>query len=334
MSPPVRYLSEADVREVLDMPLALREVERAFAAHGRGDAVDTPRVRTRQSGAHLHVLQAAAPELNLIGFKAYYVVPGGSSTSLIQLIDRERGDLVALVESDWLGRVRTGASTGVAAAHLAREDARTLGLFGYGRQAVAQLEAVRAVRPLQTAKVYGRNAQAVRAFCEAMSARLGLQVRPAVSPEDTVRGSDIVITITRASQPLFDGRWLEPGQFVAAAGSNSLDRREIDLETVRRASLVVVDARETAERESGDLLPAVEAGLVRWQRLTELGEIVAGTRPGRSDASQIALFESHGMGLQDIYTAAQVLHLARERGLGTLLPMMAQPASGRTGALD
>lgn len=334
MSPPVLYLSEADVRKVLDMPLALREVERAFAAHGRGEAVDTARVRTRQQGAHLHVLQAAAPELHLVGFKAYYVVPGRSSTSLIQLIDRERGDLVALVEADWLGRIRTGAATGVATARLARADASTMGLFGHGRQAVAQLEAVAAVRALRRVKVYGRDVQATRAFCEAMGARLGLDVRPAASPEATVRGSDIVVTITRASEPLFDGRWLDAGQFVAAAGGNSLDRREIDLETIRRAGLVVVDSRETAERECGDLLPAVEAGLMRWQRLAELGEIVAGTRAGRADDSQIALFESHGMGLQDLYTAAAVLRRARERGLGTWLPIQGQPEDGRTGALD
>lgn len=328
---PVRYLSEADVRQVLDMPLALREVERAFAAHGRGEAVDTPRVRTRQPGAHLHVLQAASAELGLVGLKAYYVMPGQSSTSLIQLIDREHGHLVALVESDWLGRVRTGAATGVATARLAREDARVAGFFGYGRQAVAQLEAVCAVRRLSEAKVYGRDSAAVRAFCEAMSARLGVNVRPAASPEETVRGSDIVVAMTRASEPLFDGRWLEPGQFVAAAGGNSLDRREIDLETVRRAGLVVVDSREIAERECGDLLPAVEAGLLHWQRLMELGEIVAGVREGRRDAAQITLFESHGMGLQDLYTAAQVLVLARERDLGTDLPMQA-PA--RSSALD
>ncbi len=327
----VRYLSEADVRQLLDMPLALREVERAFAAHGRGEAVDTPRVRTRQPGAHLHVLQAAAPELGLIGLKAYYVVPGKASTSLIQLIDLAQGHLVALVEADWLGRVRTGAATGVAAARLAREDSRVAGFFGYGRQAVAQLEAVCAVRPLAEVKVHGRDTAAVRTFCDAMSARLGVNVRPAASPEETVRGSDIVVAMTRASEPLFDGRWLEPGQFVAAAGGNSLDRREIDLETVRRADLVVVDSREITERECGDLLPAVEAGLLHWQRLAELGEVVAGVREGRRDAEQITLFESHGMGLQDVYTAAQVLALAREHGLGTDLPMQAPV---RSGALD
>jgi ornithine cyclodeaminase/alanine dehydrogenase-like protein (mu-crystallin family) len=317
----VTYFSEADVRAVLTMPVALDAVERAFAARGRGAAFDVPRERTRLPGGHLHVMQAAAPELDLVGYKAYYIKPGASRTSLIHLISRSEGKLLAIVESDWMGQLRTGAATGVAVRHLARADATTLGLFGYGRHAVTQLEAISRMRELQEVRVFARDAGRVERFCREQGARLGLNLRAARSCEDAVRGVDIVATMTRASEPLFDGNWLEPGQLVSAAGSNSLDRREIDLTSARRADLIVVDSREVAARECGDLLPAVEDGIVHWESVTDLGQVVAGVRPGRQNDAQVILFESHGMAIQDVYTAAQVVTLARLRGLGTSLEM-------------
>jgi ornithine cyclodeaminase len=145
-------------------------------------------------------------------------------------------------------------------------------------------------------------------------------VRPSPSREETVRGADMVIAMTRASEPVFDGRWIEPGQFIAATGANALDRREIDLATVKRADVIVVDSREVAQGESGDLLPAFENGLLYWENIADLGEVLIGRWPGRTDEQQVTLFESHGMALQDIYTGARVLALAREQGIGVQLP--------------
>lgn len=322
----VLYLNESDVRQLLTMPRAVEEVERAFSARGRGRAFDIPRRRTRQPGGHLHILQAAAPEIGVIGYKAYYNLPGKPLNTLLHLMNHAEGNTEAIIEADWLGRIRTGAATGVAARYLAREDARVLGLFGYGRHARTQLEAVCAVRDIAEVKVFGRNADAVRAFCDEMSQRVAARVRPAQSREETVRGSDIIVTMTRASEPLFDGRWLEPGQFVAATGSNALDRREIDTETVRRADVIVVDSREVAQGECGDLLPAYENGLLYWENVADMGEVVVGHRRGRTAASQITLFESHGMAVQDLYAGVAVLALARERGIGVSLAM--GPAGG------
>jgi ornithine cyclodeaminase len=135
-----------------------------------------------------------------------------------------------------------------------------------------------------------------------------------------VEGSDVVVTITSAANPLFDGDWLSPGIHVTAAGSNALIRREIDETTVRRAAVVCVDSRATALRECGDLLPPLEKGRLNESQLLELGEIIAGLRPGRGGASQITLFESHGMAIQDLALARRVLDAARAHGLGTELP--------------
>jgi ornithine cyclodeaminase/alanine dehydrogenase-like protein (mu-crystallin family) len=317
----VRYLSEKDIRQVLSMPLAIEQVERAFVARAEGKAFDIARRRTRQPGGHLHILQGAAPELNVIGYKAYFIRPDKSRTSLIHLINSEQGNLEAILEADWIGQMRTGAATAVAVKYLAREDASVLGLFGSGRHAVTQLEAVCAVRAVREVKVFGRNADRVKSFCKDMERRVNTTVRPAVSREETVRGSDMIVTMTRSGEPLFDGRWLEPGQFIAATGANALDRREIDTETVKRSNLVVVDSREVAQGECGDLLPAFESGLIYWENVAELGEVIIGRRAGRTAGTQISLFESHGMALQDLYTGSAVLEKARAGGLGVDLPI-------------
>jgi ornithine cyclodeaminase len=314
------FIDEAAVRRLLTMPAAIEEVERAFTARARGEAFDIPRRCTRMPGGHLHILQGGAPALNLVGYKAYYLQPDKSRTSLVHLINREQGHLEAVIESDALSQIRTGAATAVAARVLARADARVVGLFGSGRHAVTQLEAVCAVRDVREVKVFGRDQARLHAFCEAMEKKVGVTVRPSPSREETVRGADMVIAMTRASEPVFDGRWIEPGQFIAATGANALDRREIDLATVKRADVIVVDSREVAQGESGDLLPAFENGLLYWENIADLGEVLIGRWPGRTDEQQVTLFESHGMALQDIYTGARVLALAREQGIGVQLP--------------
>ncbi len=317
----VRYLSEADIRAVLTMPIAIDCVERAFIDRAEGKAFDIPRRRTRQPGGHLHILQGAAPQINTIGFKAYYLRPDRSRTFLVHLINHAQGNLEAMLEGDWMGQMRTGAATGVAAKYLAREDAAVVGLFGTGRHAVTQLEAVCAVRAIREVKVFGRNVERRQRFCDEMSKKLDTLVRPAVSREEAVRGSDIIVIMTRSDEPLFDGAWLESGQFVSATGANALNRREIDLTAVRRCDVIAVDSVEVAMGECGDLLAAVETGLVYWENIPTLGDIIVGRRPGRTSAQQIALYESHGMALQDLYTGRRVLELASARGLGIDLPI-------------
>jgi ornithine cyclodeaminase len=150
-----------------------------------------------------------------------------------------------------------------------------------------------------------------------MRAKLSIEVVPAASPEDAVRGSDVVITITPSDTPVFSGDWVAPGTHITAAGSNSLLRREIDEATVRKADRVVVDSRPSAMKEAGDLLPSLEKGRLHVGMLAELGEVIAGTRPGRTSDEQITLFESQGMAIQDLIIAAELLKLAKAKGLGT-----------------
>ena len=154
-----------------------------------------------------------------------------------------------------------------------------------------------------------------------MGDQLGIPVLPAASGPEAIKGAQVVNIMTKSATPVIDGDWLQPGQHVNAAGSNALSRREIDAKTVARCKLITVDSRGTARNECGDLLPAVENGLLNWEALTEIGEIIAGRAPGRTGRDDITLYESHGMGIQDVYTAVKLVELARARNLGTALPM-------------
>jgi ornithine cyclodeaminase len=316
----VRYLTEDDVRKLLTMPLALERVEAAHRALGERRAVDVPRERIHLPAGTQHVLQAAAPEIGYIGFKNYYTRPQGKAF-YVQLMSIETGKLEALIEAVHMSMVRTGAASGVATRYLANPDAGIVGQIGAGHQGIGQLEAVCAVRKIRSARVYARNRDRLVEFCNKMSQKLGLEVLPAQSAEAAVRGAHIVNVITKSATPVLAGAWLEPGQHINAAGSNALSRSEIDGEAVKKCEVVTVDGRGTARKECGDLLPAVEKGWHRWETLTEIGEVIVGSAPGRSSPRQISLYESHGMGIQDIYTGAAVLAAARERGIGTELPV-------------
>jgi ornithine cyclodeaminase len=309
-------LREADVERLLTMQSTLELVERVHREYSTGQAIDVPRERTRLPKAALHILQGAVPSMGVFGYKAYTSSREGVRF-LVYVFNAERGNLEAIVEANHLGMMRTGAAGGVAAKWLAREDAKVAGLFGAGWQAQGQLEALAAVRRLERVKVFSRTAEKLAKFCAKMRARLSLDVVPAASPEDAVKGSDIVVTITTSATPVFDGEWLAAGTHVNAAGSNSLLRQEIDETTVRRAQAVVVDSRPSALKEAGDLLPALEKGRLHLGGLTELGEVIAGTRPGRTSREQITLFESQGMAMQDLVIAAHLMRLAREQGAGS-----------------
>lgn len=316
----IRYLTESDIQKLLTMPIALEAMEEAHKALAEHRAVDVPRARIHLPTGTQHVLQAAAPELGYVGFKYYYTRPSGKSF-YVHLMNTESGKLDAIIEAVWMSMVRTGAASGVATDHLAVRDAGVLGQIGAGFQGESQLEAVCQVRKIRTAKVFSRNKDKLAAFCDRMSKKTGIEVRPAESAEAAVRGAHVVNVITKSAEPVLKGEWLEAGQHVNAAGSNALTRREIDAAAVRKCDIITVDGRGTAEKECGDLLPAVEKGWLRWSHLTEIGEVIAKKHPGRTSEKQVSLYESHGMGLQDLWVAVKMLKLARERGIGVELPV-------------
>src|SRR5262245_4977997 len=241
----IRYLAEADVQKLLTMSIALTAMEEVHKALAEHRAIDVPRARIHLPQGTQHVLQAAAPELGYIGFKYYYSRPTGRSF-YVHLMKIEEGNLDAIIEAAWMSMLRTGAASGVATSHLANPDASVLGQIGTGYQGISQLEAVCKVRKIRTVKVFARNKEKLAAFCEKMAKVTGVEVRPAESAEAAVRGSHVVNVITKSSEPVLKGEWLEPGQHVNAAGSNALTRREIDDAAVKKFDVITVDGRGTA----------------------------------------------------------------------------------------
>ncbi len=211
-------VSEADVSRVLTMRDAVDCVERALADHARGSAIDVPRERTRTGLGTLSILQGAAPQAGVTGYKAYYATPQGSR-SHVYLYDAVSGVPLALIEANFFNVLRTGAASAAATRHLARRDATVLGQIGAGRIGAGQLEGVCAVRPIRSARVYARTRDRLEMFCADMSEKLGIEVLPADSAADAVRGADIVNVITKSAVPVLAGAWLTPGQHVNAAGN-------------------------------------------------------------------------------------------------------------------
>ena len=314
------FLSEADVKKLLTVDMALEAVESAHRDLALGQAIDTPRARSRLPQTVLHILQGALPAQGVLGYKAYTSNRSGNRF-LVHLFDAASGRLKAVVEADYLGMIRTGAVSGLAAKWLARPDSAVAGVFGAGWQAEGHVQAICRALPLEQVKVFSRRADSLQDFCRRMSELTGVSVIPAVSPEEAVRGSDLVGTVTTAAQPLFEAEWLEEGAHINAAGSNALIRQEVSEAAIRRCGLIAVDSVPTALAESGDLLPLLEKGRIHSRQLVELGDVIIGRHPGRKDAGQLTLFESQGMAIQDLAVALRVLTAAEAAGIGQDLPM-------------
>src|SRR5262245_66369045 len=220
------------------------------------------------------------------------------------------------MEADKLRQVRTGAASGVATGYLARDGAKTVGVYGTGWQAQSQLEAVCAVRDIENVKVYSRSPENRERFCDEMRKLLiDVNFTPVENPEEAA-DADVVITITSSREPVLQGAWLKPGTHINAAGGNSILRRELDDEAVRRSSFIAVDSIDQAKIEAGELVTAVEKGLLTWERVRELRYVVSGEMRGRTSDDQITLFKSLGVAIEDVATAAVLYRKAKEQNVG------------------
>ncbi len=315
------YLTENDVDSLLTMPEAIAALKDGFLALSRGEAVNQPRRRLHLPAGTYHTMGAADLSLQTFGQKAYCSFPP-KAKFLFLLHDARTGDLLAIIEADKLGQIRTGAASGLAASYLALNGAGIqIGIYGAGWQARSQLEAVCAVRDVARITVHSRNAANRDAFCGEMSQRLGVPVISAARPEEAATDCQIVITATSAREPVLIGEWLSPGTHVNVVGSNMLMKREIDEKVVSRSGLIVVDSIEQSRIEAGDLLPAFERRLFRWEQVRELQEIVSGAHAGRTGEDEITLFKSNGIALEDVAVATLVFRKAVERKVGSHIPL-------------
>lgn len=313
------YLTEADVAATFTLTDALRVLDAAARKIAAGSAMNAPRQRVSAGGAVLQVLPAALD--GRTGHKAYTVGPRGARFWVT--LYAPDGAMLALIEANTLGQIRTGAASGLATRVMARADAASLGTIGTGFQARTQIEAICLTRPIERVRVWGRNPERLESFCRDLGERLGRPIEPAANAREAIDGADVVATMTSAAQPVFAGEWLAAGTHVNAAGSNRPTAAEIDAETVRRAAVVAVEDVAQAKAESGDLLAAEVAGAFRWDDAVRLADIVAGRVAGRTDPTQITLFKSLGVGIWDVAAASHIYDACIEQQRGTALPIPA-----------
>ena len=316
---PALYLTEDEVRDLMDMPASIQVVEEAFRQIGRGAVRNVPRARASAPGVVLHTMSAAAEYLGLVGWKAYTTTKAGARFH-VAAYEADTGKMVALIEADYLGQLRTGATSGVATEYMARPDATLVGIFGTGLQARTQLEAVCHVRRVERVAAYGRDDERRRAFAEEMSRRCGTEVVPVHSPEEAGAEKDIVIGATTSKRPVFDGRGIEEGTHLNVVGSNYFAKSEIDVTTVRRADTLVCDSIEQCKIEAGDFREALELGVTDWALMRELADVVCGRETGRARPEDITLFKSVGLAIEDVAMAAEIIKRARDAGVGQPLP--------------
>jgi ornithine cyclodeaminase/alanine dehydrogenase-like protein (mu-crystallin family) len=314
----VLFLGEEDVKQLLSMNDAVKVLEEAFRQQGLGHIINHPRYRIRAEKSMLHYLAGALPHMKVMGYKAYTSYKGGVKFRVF-LHSIETGELLSIMDGNFMGMIRTGATTGVATKYMARTDSSQVGIFGTGFQARGQLMGVAAARSVRTIKAYSRNAEKRRSFCSEMEKILEIETIPAEGPEDIIKGADIVITSTTSSEPVFKGELIEKGVHINAIGGNFLFKREIDETVVRKSDIIVVESVEQSKIEAGEFLPSIEKGRLQWEEVHDLGEVVAGKVKGRTRDDDITLFKSLGIAIEDIAIAAHIYELAKIRGIGQAL---------------
>jgi ornithine cyclodeaminase/alanine dehydrogenase len=315
-------LRRPELEKILEMDAVIDAIDHVFVEQARGSVEGPPRhiLSIQDAGGHSYVMPGYVGGLGALGVKVLNDFPRndpslGKAHGVVLLFDGWTGRPLAVMDAPTITAFRTGATSAVATKYLTPRDYRFLGVLGAGAQARTQILAIARVRPISSVKIWNRTPGRARDLGRGVVGVLGCQVAVAETPREAVAGSHIVVTATSSPQPLLMGEWLEPGMHINAIGGGST--REIDGEVIRR-SKVVVDSRETALREAGDLREAITSGIIdQGDVSTELGEVIAGKAEGRLSLEQVTLFRSLGLAMEDVATAKLAYELAREAGVGS-----------------
>jgi ornithine cyclodeaminase/alanine dehydrogenase-like protein (mu-crystallin family) len=312
---PVLLLNEEEVKQLLTMDMALEAVEAGLRKLALDEAVNIPRARSQTDHAMQHAMSAAAKTLGYMGYKSY-TTSRKASHFHIGLYEGKTGALLALMHADHLGQVRTGAASGVATQYMARPDAAEVGIFGSGKQARTQLQAVCKVRKIRRVQVYSPNEDHRRRFAEEMATQCQCDVQPVPRPEMAAEDKDIVITATTSREPVLNGNWISEGTHLNVIGSNFLGKAEVDAVCVRRCASIIVDSKDQARIEAGDFVQPLEDGSIHWADIHELGQVIVGRYTGRAHPEDVTMFKSLGIAIEDVALAARVYEKAKETGMG------------------
>ena len=309
-------IDQKTVETVFSIDLAITVIEDMYRSAGNTRVENPARLVLPIGDGFMRFGPGVLHDQRVAGFKIWANFGSGPARGWNFLFDLDTGELKAILHSYKLGAYRTSATSAVAAKYLARADASTVGIFGTGRLAGPQLRALMAVRPIRKVKAYSRNAASRTGFAEAMSEELGIEVVACERPEEAARDVDIIVTVTNTTTPILMGDWINRPCLVLGVGANQWYEREIDIEAVRKADLVVVDKKDQARAEGGDLLWPIAHGALTWDRVAELGDIVVGKQAVPDPNTSTIIFESHGLAIADVAVSAAAYDLARQKGLG------------------
>lgn len=309
-------LTEQDIEGLLSIEATIPVIEEAYRFAGEGTAENPARFRMPFERGFLQLGPAALHTKRVVGLKMWANFGSPLKQVWNFLFSLDTSELLAIIQAHQISKYRTSATTAVAVRHLSPESASVVGLYGTGRQAEAQLEAITKVRRVRRAVAYSRGQEGREAFCRKMSERLSIDVVPADRPEDVPTEADIVVTITKSDVPVLKGEWLTRPALVVGAGANHWHERELDEVAVAMAKLIVVDEKEQAKVEGGDLLWPIAHGLLTWDRVEELGDVVIGRVPVPAFDSGVILFEAHGLAISDIAISAEAYDRAKAAGVG------------------
>ncbi len=301
------YLNEQNAAEFIDMPAAVAVVRAAFVAQAKGEAVNIPRTRLAFGSRRLNVMAGGSGGGERYALKCY-----GSASYHTLLYSAEQG-LIAIMEANVLGQIRTGAASAVASEVMARRNSGRVALIGAGRQARTQILALHAVGLVKEVAVFARNRDRCAAFSARVAAELALPVRAAATGQEAVRDAEIVVTATNSATPVVMSEWLAPGTHLNAMGANAANRRELDPQIVMRAGTIATDDVEQAKTEAAEFIDLATSGQLDWGRVVPLHQI-AGARDFRREPDAITLFKSLGVGLEDLAIASLLYDRAMASG--------------------
>lgn len=339
-------ISDPEVRQVLKMTDCIAAMERAFAEEARGIAVNRPRTRYKvppdldKPGYMANIIAGAVPSSGVAALRYDSTIvqervfagtkrmdfpsPTKRSWGFVLLFSLETGEPLALIHDFSLSAIRVGATTGIAHRALSKKDSKVVGLFGSGNEARRNLEAICCVRAIESVKVYSSTKEHRERFAEEMTELLNVEIQAVSTPEAVIKGADIVMCATNSSQPVFDGRRLEPGQLVTTiANTDGVHRRtEADATTMIRSDLIVLNNKETAiTNQQRELLDLIDQGKFGWGKVCELGQVLTGKHPGRANDQQIIYYKSNtGVGIQFAAAGALIYQACKKQGLGRELP--------------
>jgi ornithine cyclodeaminase/alanine dehydrogenase-like protein (mu-crystallin family) len=301
-------ISEAQTRKLIDMPKALKLLDKIFRDRAAGKVRSVPRRRLKGSAKQLNMMAAWESNSDSICLRAY---AGGSNTTTFY--NGRTGQIEAIIDMSYLSSLRTGAATGVAATYLAPADARTLGIVGPGWQATFQVEAVANACPIERIVVFGRTPKRRKEFIRQIQKSVKAEWREATSVEEVESQADILVVSTDSVTPVVNGTNLKDEVLIASIGANSATKHEISNNLIRQMSLIVTDDVPTAKGDSGDLIASCEFGITRWDSIVPLERIVAGGGP--QPRPKKILFQSNGIADEDLAVGRYVFEQAKRKKL-------------------